>query len=149
MVLAVLASFGTAPAGAAEPCDDGAARAEPAPEAREQPDGEDAPDAPAAEHGLGQRAWTVDVTHPQGASRWRGERISLSLRDADLKEVLRSFARLADMNLILDPRVKGRVTVELHDVPWDQALHVILKTHGLGIEIDGGTIWSVRPPSRR
>lgn len=75
---------------------------------------------------------------------WRGEPISLSLKDADLVEVLRSFARLAGVNLIIDPGVKGKVTLELKDVPWDQALYVILKTHGLAAEIDG-RIWGVHP----
>ncbi|HEV8241746.1 MAG TPA: hypothetical protein VGS57_20455 [Thermoanaerobaculia bacterium] len=57
---------------------------------------------------------------PQGASRWHGFPISLSLRDAPLPEVLRSFARIAGVNLVLAPGVTGDVTVELKDVPWDQ-----------------------------
>jgi len=77
-------------------------------------------------------------------SRWHGFPISLSLRDAPLPEVLRSFARLAGVNLVLAPGVTGTVTVELHDVPWDQALYVILKTQGLGAEIDG-RVWVVGP----
>ena len=81
---------------------------------------------------------------PSGASRWHGFPISLSLRDAPLQEVLRSFARIAGVNLVLAPGVTGSVTVELKDVPWDQALWVILKTHDLGAEIDG-RVWSVAP----
>jgi len=79
-----------------------------------------------------------------GPGRWRGFPISLSLRDAPLPEVLRTFARLAHFNLVLDPRVQGSVTVELEDVPWDQALYVILKTHGLGAEVDG-RLWLIAP----
>lgn len=81
---------------------------------------------------------------PAGQRRWRGFPISLSLRDAPLPEVLRTFARLARFNLILDPRVQGSVTVELENVPWDQALSVILKTHGLGAEVDG-RLWLIAP----
>lgn len=76
--------------------------------------------------------------------RWKGFPISLSLRDAPLPEVLRTFARLARFNLVLDPRVQGSVTVELENVPWDQALSVILKTHGLGAEVDG-RLWLIAP----
>ncbi len=76
---------------------------------------------------------------------WRGERISLSLKDADLGEVLRSFARLAGVNLVIDPVVRGKVTVELHDVPWDQALSVILKSQRLGVEVSGGNVWRLGP----
>ena len=67
----------------------------------------------------------------------RGARISLSTKDADLVEVLRAFARLAGVSLVLDPSVRGQLTVELVDVPWEDALKVILATHGLGAELDG------------
>ncbi|HUO86905.1 MAG TPA: secretin and TonB N-terminal domain-containing protein [Thermoanaerobaculia bacterium] len=73
-----------------------------------------------------------------------GETISLSLREADLVEVLRSFARLGGFNLVVDPRVQGTVTVELRDVRWQLALAVILRTHGLAAEIDGRIV-SIRP----
>ena len=56
-----------------------------------------------------------------------------------LAEVLRSFACLAGFNLVLDPSVRGRVTVELQDVAWERALEVILQTHGLAVEVDGAT----------
>jgi hypothetical protein len=85
-----------------------------------------------------------ELGRPATGSRWHGFPISLSLRDAPLPEVLRSFARLAGVNLVLAPGVTGTVTVELHDVPWDQALYVILKTQGLGAEIDG-RVWVVEP----
>ena len=75
-------------------------------------------------------------------SRFRGVHISLSLKEADLTEVLRSFARLADVNLVIDDAVAGKVTVELHDVPWDQALYVILKSQGVSAELDG-RVWRV------
>ena len=81
---------------------------------------------------------------PAGQGRWRGFPISVSLRDAPLPEVLRTFARLANFNLVLDARVQGSVTVELENVPWDQALHVILKTHRMGAEVDG-RLWLVAP----
>ncbi|MEO1085715.1 MAG: secretin and TonB N-terminal domain-containing protein [Acidobacteriota bacterium] len=77
---------------------------------------------------------------PDALPRWSGEPVSLSLRDADLVETLRSFARLGDFNLLLQPGIKGSVTVELVEVPWDQAMSVILRTHGLGMEISGGTV---------
>jgi len=84
----------------------------------------------------------IVVGAPATESRWKGSPISLSLRDAPLDEVLRTFARLANFNLVIQPGVHGTVTCELHDVPWDQALYVILKTQGLGAEIDGN-VWMV------
>jgi type IV pilus assembly protein PilQ len=81
---------------------------------------------------------------PASQGPWRGFPISVSLHEAPLPEVIRTFAKLAGFNLILDPRVQGSVTVELKDVPWDLALHVILETHGLGAEVDG-RLWAVAP----
>lgn len=74
-----------------------------------------------------------------------GERITLSTRKADLVEVLRAFAILTNVNLVVDPGVQGQVTVELNNVAWEQALAVILRTHGLAAELDG-RIWRVRGP---
>ena len=81
---------------------------------------------------------------PAAQGRWTGFPISVSLHKAPLQDVVRTFARLAGFNLVLDPRVQGSVTVELKDVPWDQALYLILKTHGMGAEIDG-RLWVVSP----
>lgn len=84
----------------------------------------------------------TETLPPQRQTPWKGKPISLSLKDADVREVLRLFAEIGNFNLVLDPSVEGTVTVELSDIPWDQALHVILRTHGLAAEIDG-RIWSV------
>ncbi|HVR29254.1 MAG TPA: secretin and TonB N-terminal domain-containing protein [Thermoanaerobaculia bacterium] len=75
------------------------------------------------------------------------ETISLSVRNADLVEVVRSLAKISGLNLIVDPAVRGTVTAELHDVPWHRALAVILRTQGLGMEIDGRVV-TVAPPAR-
>ncbi len=80
----------------------------------------------------------------RGQGRWQGFPVSVSLYKAPLQDVVRTFAKLAGFNLVLDPRVQGSVTVELKDVPWDQALYLILKTHGMGAEIDG-RMWVVSP----
>src|SRR5262249_24925585 len=70
-------------------------------------------------------------------SRYVGEPISLDLKDADLKDVLRTFAELTKINIAIDPDVKGSVTVVLNDVPWDQALELILEMNGLGYVLEG------------
>ncbi|MEP7132958.1 MAG: hypothetical protein ABI914_07320, partial [Acidobacteriota bacterium] len=66
-----------------------------------------------------------------------GERISLDLKDADIRDVLKSFASLAAVNMVIDPDVKGSVTVSLHDVSWLDALEVILRSNGLGMVAEG------------
>jgi type IV pilus assembly protein PilQ len=69
--------------------------------------------------------------------RFRGEPISLDLKDADLVDVCLSFAKIAKTNVVVDPGVKGIVTVRLKNVPWDQALDLILRMNGLGMVRDG------------
>lgn len=61
-----------------------------------------------------------------------GDRISLDLKDADIRDVVRTFAELAHVNVVIDPDVRGSVTVRLQDVRWEDALDVILRSNGLG-----------------
>ncbi len=68
---------------------------------------------------------------------YTGERVSFDFKDADIKNVLRLIAEVSDLNLVAGDDVQGNVTIRLHDVPWDQALDVILRTHDLGFELDG------------
>jgi len=66
-----------------------------------------------------------------GQRAYTGDPISLNLKDADIKDVLRTFAQLTGLNIAVDPQVSGTVTVDFVDVPWDQALDLILRQNGL------------------
>jgi type II secretory pathway component HofQ len=104
----------------------------------------------AAPSASGAARWRVlDLTPPSPppAVSATASPISLSVRDADLVEVVRSLVRIAGLNLVVDPGVRGTVTAELRDVPWDRALAVILKTQGLAMELDGRVV-VVASPSR-
>jgi type II secretory pathway component HofQ len=74
------------------------------------------------------------------ARRFTGEPISLDLKDADIRDVLLTFSRLARLNMVIDPDVRGSVTVRLENVPWDKALDVILKVNGLGYVLEGNIV---------
>src|SRR5262249_26092442 len=60
------------------------------------------------------------------------------------RAVLRTFAEISGLNIVIDPKVNGTVDVALRDVPWDQALDQILRSNGLGYVVDG-TIVRVAP----
>ncbi|HET9765311.1 MAG TPA: type IV pilus secretin PilQ [Thermoanaerobaculia bacterium] len=75
-----------------------------------------------------------------GKKVYVGEPINFSLRDADIKEVLRTFAKIAGLNMVIQPGVQGPVTVELDQVPWDQALEIILKTNDLDYRLEGNVM---------
>ena len=76
------------------------------------------------------------------------KRVSFGVQDANLRELLLCLAKVGGVSIIMDPEVEGKVTAELFDVPWDQALRTILRTHGLAGEIDG-QLWTPtsRPPA--
>jgi type II secretory pathway component HofQ len=78
-------------------------------------------------------------------SRYRGEPISLDLKDADLVDVCLSFAKIARANVVVDPGVRGTVTVRLRDVPWAQALELILRMNGYAMVRDGRILRIGRP----
>jgi type IV pilus assembly protein PilQ len=69
-----------------------------------------------------------------------GEPLSLNLKDADIKDVLRTFAQLTGLNVAVDPDVGGIVTVDFADVPWDQALDIILRQNGLTFVLEGNVM---------
>ncbi len=72
--------------------------------------------------------------------QWTGEPITLTLKDADIKDVLKTFSVLTELNIVLDPGVSGSVTVELRQVPWDQALDLILKINGLDYVLENNVL---------
>ncbi len=72
--------------------------------------------------------------------KYRGRRISLDFKDADIHNVLRLLAEVSNLNIIASSDVKGKVTVRMVNVPWDQALDVILQTLGLGYVRIGNVI---------
>jgi type IV pilus assembly protein PilQ len=78
---------------------------------------------------------------PQGANgRFQGHPITLDFQAADLRSVLRTFADISGLNIVIDPTINGTVDVSLKDVPWDQALDIILKANKLGYAVDGTVV---------
>ncbi len=75
-----------------------------------------------------------------GAGKYTGRKISLDLQDADLVNVMRLFAEVANLNIILAPDVKGKVTVRMVNLPWDQAMDIILKMNGLGYLLEDNVL---------
>ena len=86
------------------------------------------------------RAGSAPVLRRAPETLSAGEPISLDLKDADLRDVIRTFGALARLNVVVDPDVRGSVTIRLHDVPWDRALEVILRSNGLGSVLEGNVL---------
>ncbi|MDJ0865366.1 MAG: AMIN domain-containing protein, partial [Myxococcota bacterium] len=90
---------------------------------------------------------TIDYLEEGGlldGKEYVGRRISLDFKDVDIRDVLRLIADVSDLNIIAGDEVGGNVTIRLIDVPWDQALDVILLTKGLGF-IRVGNVLRIAP----
>jgi type IV pilus assembly protein PilQ len=74
------------------------------------------------------------------AGSYTGSKISLDFQDSDIVPIFRLLSDISGYNMVVHPDVKGKLTMKLINVPWDQALDIILKTFNLGKSVDGNII---------
>ncbi|MBS3818501.1 type IV pilus secretin PilQ [bacterium] len=72
--------------------------------------------------------------------KYTGEIISLKFKEADLRDVVLYLGEFANLNVVFDPQVSGTVTCDLEDIPWDQALDIILRINNMGKTIEGNVL---------
>jgi type IV pilus assembly protein PilQ len=72
--------------------------------------------------------------------KYSGHPITMDFQGVDLRSVLRTFAEISGLNMVIDPDVQGTVDMILTDVPWDQALEVILRGNSLDYTVDGSIV---------
>lgn len=75
----------------------------------------------------------LQVRGSRGRPRYAGRRIDLDFKDADIHNILRLLAEVGGVNVVAGDDVSGTVTIRMRNVPWDQALSVILQAKGLGM----------------
>lgn len=71
---------------------------------------------------------------------YKGQKISLVFDNADIRNILQLIGEVSEMNIIAGDEVKGNITLRLIDVPWDQALSLVMETKGLGMIQEGNVI---------
>src|SRR5713226_9076272 len=105
------------------------------------------PSAQAAQQQAGNAAATVANSQaaqaapaPTATVRYTGEPISVNLKDVDLKDFFRLIHEISGLNVVLDPAVKGSLTIVLDEVPWDQALDIVLQNNGLDKQLSGNVL---------
>jgi type IV pilus assembly protein PilQ len=81
---------------------------------------------------------------PVSGKMYTGRKVSLDFKDADIKNILRLIAEVSDFNIITADDVSGKITMRLVDVPWDQALDVILQSRNLG-KVQVGNVIRIAP----
>ncbi|MFH1624997.1 MAG: type IV pilus secretin PilQ, partial [Pseudomonadota bacterium] len=89
----------------------------------------------------------VSVGDSDSTRRYTGRRISLDFKDADIKNLFRLIAEVSNLNIIAGDDVKGKVTIRMVNVPWDQALDVILATNNLG-KVRVGNVVRIAPSEK-
>jgi type IV pilus assembly protein PilQ len=82
----------------------------------------------------------VSTSAAPSKPKYTGEPISVNLKDVDLKDFFRLIHEISGLNIVLDPSVRGNVTLVLDDVPWDQALDIVLKNNSLDRELQGNVL---------
>src|SRR5205085_225111 len=83
----------------------------------------------------------LDASRAAQRGRYTGEKLSLNFQNVEVRAVLNVIADFTDLNIITSDTVTGNITLRLKDVPWDQALDIILQTRGLDSRRSGNVIW--------
>ncbi|ABB31217.1 type IV pilus secretin PilQ [Geobacter metallireducens RCH3] len=82
-----------------------------------------------------------------GKKVYTGRRVTLEFSDADIRKIFQLIAEVSNLNFIVGDDVTGTISLKLVNVPWDQALDVILENKGLGMQRDGNIV-QIRPKSK-
>lgn len=78
---------------------------------------------------------------------YTGRKVTLEFVDADIRKIFQLIAEVSNLNILIGDDVTGTITIKLINVPWDQALDVILETKGLGMKVDGNIV-QIKPKSK-
>jgi type IV pilus secretin PilQ/predicted competence protein len=98
------------------------------------------PVQPAVNLAAEQKAQMEQQKPASNGSKYTGEPISVNLKDVDLKDFFRLIHEISGLNVVLDPQIHGNLTIVLDDVPWDQALDIVLKNNDLSRQLDGNVL---------
>ena len=98
------------------------------------------PIQPAVNLAAEQKAQLAQKPAASSGAKYTGEPISVNLKDVDLKDFFRLIHEISGLNVVLDPLIHGNLTIVLDDVPWDQALDIVLKNNDLSRQLDGNVL---------
>lgn len=76
-----------------------------------------------------------------GGAGYRGEKLSFNFQNVEVRQALQAIADISGLNIITSDSVTGNLTLRLKDVPWDQALDVVLQAKGLDMRKNGNVLW--------
>jgi len=113
----------------------------PPPSASMSPAPPPAPQTPQPAQNMAQQQQQQSAAQSAPAKpKYNGEPISVNLKDVDLKDFFRLIHEISGLNIVLDPNVRGNLTLVLDDVPWDQALDIVLQNNQLDRRLEGNVL---------
>jgi type IV pilus assembly protein PilQ len=83
---------------------------------------------------------TMAPGQTNAAPRYTGEPIRVNFKDVDLQDFFRLIHEVSGLNVVLDPSVKGNLTLVMDDVPWDQVLDIVLRNNNLDKQLEGNVL---------
>jgi type IV pilus assembly protein PilQ len=104
----------------------------------EVPESGDSKEEPASAQGS--QSWGFLTGSSDVGRKYHGQRVSMDFKDADLSNVFRIIAEVSNLNIVTADDVKGKVSVRLVNVPWDQALDIVLRSKSLGAVQEGNVL---------
>jgi len=99
-----------------------------------------APDTADVAAGSNGQQWGFLTGSTDPGRKYKGQRISLDFKDADVTNVFRIIAEVSNLNIITTDEVRGKISLRLVNVPWDQALDIILRSKALGAAQEGNVL---------
>lgn len=94
------------------------------------------------------KQWVIEIKEAKSdtkkmlpGSGYQGEKLSLHFQNIEVRSILQVIADFTQFNVITSDSVTGSLTLRLQDVPWDQALDIILQAKGLGVRKNGNVLW--------
>ena len=83
----------------------------------------------------------VDLSKLTQGPNYSGEKLSLNFQNIEVRSLLQVIADFTNFNIVTSDTVTGALTLRLKDVPWDQALQIIMDAKGLGMRKSGTVLW--------
>ncbi|MRR53554.1 MAG: type IV pilus secretin family protein [Deltaproteobacteria bacterium] len=109
---------------------------------------EPTPPAASTSPALNNQGYVQDETNKKfGKKAYTGKRVTLEFADADIRKIFQLIAEVSNLNILVGDDVSGTISIKLVNVPWDQALDVILETKGLGMK-RAGNIVLIKPKEK-
>ena len=101
------------------------------------------PTPPPKKSSSGKRTESKAIIYETTSQQYAGQHMSFNFVDTDIRNILRLISEVAGINIVWGSDVEGKISMTLDDIPWDQAIEMILRPNGLTYQIENDVLWVV------